>query len=84
MTELCDLTARQLAVASLVARSYTNKTIANELGISVGRVRVLVSSIAFRIGADCSMDERVQVALWWQARIVQTDPDKIPAMTTAE
>ncbi len=62
-----DLTPRQLDVAALVANSLTTKQIARELGISPQRVRVLVSSIAYRIGADPERDERIQVAQWWIA-----------------
>lgn len=70
MTDLSDLTPRQIAVASLVARGYPTKSIACELQITEHRVRVHISSIAYRIGADATLDERVQVANWWNARIV--------------
>lgn len=68
MTNLSDLTARQLAVASLVGKGWTVKAIAHELGIGERRVRVHISSIAYRIGADATKDEQVQVALWWQVQ----------------
>lgn len=67
MTDLSDLTPRQIAVAALVARCYPTKTIAAELHISERRVRVHISSIAYRIGANPSLDERLQVAEWWKA-----------------
>lgn len=69
MTALSDLTPRQLAVAALVAKSHTTKQIAVYLKVSERRVRVIVSSIAFRIGADATKDERLQVAEWWRARV---------------
>ena len=75
MTGTSDLTPRQIAVASLVARSWTTKQIALELTISERRVRVIVSSIAYRIGADASLDERVQVAMWWREQVKPTDPN---------
>lgn len=67
------LTARQQQVAALVARSWTTKRIAAELHISERRVRVIVSSLAYHIGADASLDERVQVALWWYEQTTMTD-----------
>ena len=60
-----DLTDRQRDVAQLITAGLSTKQIAVSLGVSQSRVRVIVSSIAYRIGADPSLDERVQVALWW-------------------
>lgn len=63
---LSDLTDRQRQVAQLVADGFTNKVIAVLLGVSDRRVRVLVSSIAFRIDAEPGKDERVEIANWWR------------------
>lgn len=60
------LTDREREVAALVAAKRTNKQIAAELGISDGRVRHLIASAAFRIGAHPSDDFRVALALWWE------------------
>ena len=67
-----DLTERQREVAERVASGWTSKRIHFALGISVTRVNVIISSIAFRIGADPENDERVEIALWWRRH--QLDP----------
>lgn len=77
MTTVADLTPRQLAVASLVARCRTTKQIAVELGVSEQRVRVLVTAIAFRTQCAPGEDERVHVALWYREHVpisLQTYP----------
>lgn len=66
MTDLSDLTPRQIAVASLLGNCYPVKKIAGELRITERRVRVHITSIAYRIGADASLDEALQVAMWWR------------------
>lgn len=68
---MSDLTERQRQVAAMVARGFTTKQIAATLEMSEQRVRIHVSSIAYRIGADASRDERIQVALWWIAHTRQ-------------
>lgn len=70
MTDLSDLTPRQIAVASMVAKAATPQQIAGALGISTSRVYVIIASIAFLIGTDHTKDERVQIALWWHERIL--------------
>ena len=60
-----DLTDRQREVAALVADGVTNKRIAGQLRISTRRVRIIISSVAFRIGADPEKDERIAIAVWW-------------------
>lgn len=67
-----ELTTRQREVAALVAGGRTTKRIAFALGISERRVRVIISSIAFRVGCDPECDERVVVAVWW--RLNHLDP----------
>lgn len=70
-----DLTDRERQVARLVAEGATTKQIAAACDqISERRVRVIVSAIAFKIGADAARDERVQVALWWTAHSVEVKP----------
>jgi DNA-binding NarL/FixJ family response regulator len=54
-------------VAALVASGVRTKRIAAHLGVTPRRVNVIVSAIAFKIGADPDRDERTQVALWWSA-----------------
>jgi DNA-binding NarL/FixJ family response regulator len=61
-------TPRECEVAAMVAAGVRVKRIAAALDVSERRVRVIVSAIAFKIGADPDRDERVQVALWWDAR----------------
>ena len=60
-----DLTPREWEVAKLVAQAMPNKQIAAQLGISCGRVRAVITSIAYKIGADAARSDRVQVAIWW-------------------
>lgn len=60
-----ELTDRERTAACLVASGLTTKQIAAAMQISEQRVRILVSAVAYKIGADASRDERVQVALWW-------------------
>ena len=65
MTNHVDLTEREREVAELVAQALPNKQIAASLGISCGRVRTLISSVAYKIGANAAHSDRVQVAVWW-------------------
>lgn len=68
VTTPSDLTDRQREVAALVAQGRTTKRIAATLSISVTRVNVIISSIAYRIGCLPGDDERVVVALWWERK----------------
>lgn len=68
---------RECDVARLVSEGHTNKQIAAVLSIGPRRVRVIVSAIAYKIGADATRDERLQVAVWWHAQ--QTDPKRSTA-----
>ena len=61
------LTKREAAVAERVGLGLTTKAIAGDLRISSRRVRMLITSIAYKIGARPDRDERVQVAEWWRA-----------------
>jgi DNA-binding NarL/FixJ family response regulator len=61
-----DLTAKQLAVASMIARHYTDQQIAGELHIACSTVRVHVVAIAYRIHADQGRVIRTQIAQWWR------------------
>jgi DNA-binding CsgD family transcriptional regulator len=65
MTSHADLTERELDVAELVAQALPNKLIASRLGISCGRVRALITSAAYKIGANAAYSDRVQIAVWW-------------------
>lgn len=67
-----DLTGRQREVAALVAQGRTSKRIAFQLGISVSRVNVHISAIAYLIECPPDDDERVAIALWWRSH--QLDP----------
>lgn len=62
---MTDLTPKEEEAAAAVARGLTNKQISATMGVSMQRVRILVSAVAFKIGAAADKDERVQVALWW-------------------
>lgn len=62
---MTDLTPKEDEAAASVARGLTNKQIAATMQISMQRVRILITAVAFKIGADADKDERVQVALWW-------------------
>lgn len=72
-----DLTPREHEVAHHVAGGLTNKQIAMLLGIGQRRVRVLISAVAFKVGADAAKNERVQVANWYHA------VSAVPQRTTA-
>lgn len=76
-----DLTPRQIAVASLVARFFTNKQIAAELGVTERRVAALVSSIAYTCCFEPGRDERSQIAVWFreQAPVTVESDVAVPA-----
>lgn len=65
MTDLSDLTPRELAVASLLGRRYTVKRIAVALGITDRRVQVLITAVAFKIGVEPGCDDKLSIAAWW-------------------
>ena len=54
------LTRRQLEVAALIARGYSNRRIADELVLTKGTVANHVEHILARLGFSC----RAQVAVW--------------------
>lgn len=60
-----DLSPRQREVLALVADAWTNKRIAAQLSLSERRVRSIISSVAKRLGADATRDERVVLAKLW-------------------
>ena len=60
-----DLTARQLAVASLIAQARTDQQIAGTLGISDRRVRVHVEALCYLLHCDRGCNVRIQIAKWW-------------------
>lgn len=66
------LTEKERQAAGYVAAGLTNKQIAATMGVTGQRVRVLISAVAYKIGADASKHERVQVALWWHANEAAT------------
>lgn len=70
--EQIQLTPKEEQAAALVARGLTNKQIASEMGVSPGRVRILISAIAYKTHCDASKDDRVQVALWWHSTHTST------------
>lgn len=72
MTELTELTPRQRDVAESIARAHTIKQIAATLHISVRRVRIIRSSIAYLIGANPALDEGVQIARWYREHTEET------------
>lgn len=64
-----DLTPRQLAVASLLARGKSDKQIAAEIGITARRVAQHVDALEYLIHADPSGNVRLQIALWWRDQV---------------
>jgi DNA-binding NarL/FixJ family response regulator len=56
---------RQLRIIELVARGMKNREIAEELGISNKVVKNYLSNIYDKIGVN----NRVQLALWYEARV---------------
>lgn len=69
MTELADLTPRQIAVAALVAKAWGDKAIAAELHMSPRRVRVHITAVAYLCGFDPQRSVRIQLALWYRERV---------------
>lgn len=68
MTDLADLTPRELAVAALVARRHKTSHIATELHISPRRVYAIITAVAVKLGCECSVDEEREVIRdWWVA-----------------
>jgi DNA-binding NarL/FixJ family response regulator len=64
-----DLTARQLAVAALVARGQSDKAIASALGMGTRRVQVHIAAIAYLCHFDPTCNTRVQLALWYREHV---------------
>lgn len=62
------LTARQTAVALLVADGFTDKQIAATLTISEETVAFHIHNIADRLSVDRSRNIRVQIARYFMAR----------------
>jgi DNA-binding NarL/FixJ family response regulator len=60
-----ELTARQFQVVQLVARGFTDKRIATELGMEYNTVRVHVAAIAYRLCLSGEFHTRVGIARWW-------------------
>ncbi len=55
------LTLRQRQITEMISRGKPNKEIAYELALTVGTIKVFVSSIFLRTGCQ----NRTQLALWW-------------------
>jgi len=64
------LTPRQLDIAQLIARGYTNQQIADCLVLTPGTVANHVQHILERLG----LRSRTQVAVWWSQQPVQRSP----------
>ncbi len=64
LTDGADLTARQREVAELVARGFTNKQIAQRLGISRFTAETHVRNILERLGAA----SRSEIATWFASQ----------------
>jgi DNA-binding NarL/FixJ family response regulator len=60
-----ELRPRQRQVVALVARGFTDKRIAAELGIEYNTVRVHVAAIAYRLHLTGEYHTRVGIARWW-------------------
>jgi DNA-binding NarL/FixJ family response regulator len=58
---------RELRLIELVARGLKNHEIAEQLGISNNVVKNYLSKIYDKIGVD----NRVQLALWYEARVLE-------------
>lgn len=58
-----SLTDRQLQIARLVAKGYTNKAIARETGLAIQTVKNHISNAAERIPGDGSIRIRLVVFL---------------------
>lgn len=59
------LTRRQLQVAAMLARGFTDKQIAATYQIAPVTVRVHVVALAARLGLPTNKDTRVLIARWW-------------------
>ena len=66
---LQDLTPRQLAVASLLARGKSDKQVAVELKITQRRVSQHVDALEFLLHCDPAGNVRLQIALWWREQV---------------
>lgn len=62
---MTDLTERQAQVAAMVARGFTDKQIAGELGMAYNTVRIHVAALAFRLGLPGGQNTRVLITRWW-------------------
>jgi DNA-binding CsgD family transcriptional regulator len=63
------LTAREIAVASMLGRRYTVKRIAKLLDVTPRRVYALVTVIAVKIGVPDGADDQVTIGDWWRMHI---------------
>lgn len=62
---LVPLTDRQLQVAAMVARGFTDKHIAATYEIDPRTVRLHVVALAARLGIPTDGNTRVMIARWW-------------------
>lgn len=71
MTELGVLTPRQISVASMVAKAWSNKRIAATLlpAVSERQVTRYIAEIVEILQLDASADARLQIALWYRERV---------------
>ena len=69
-TPFTELTEREVEVLTLIARGFTNQKIADELVISIGRVKGHVSNILSKL----HLADRTQAAVYaWQEGIVRRE-----------
>lgn len=66
MTDLSNLTPREIAVAALLGQHYTVKRIAAELRISDRRVQILITAVAYKVGVEPGCDDKLTIAAWWR------------------
>lgn len=79
--ELGDpLTPREREIAALIAKGESLKQVAEDLGISLGTVRVYSSRIHHKTGTK----DRVEVALWFRGLLQVPPPPPPPSIDGVE
>jgi len=58
------LTAREKQIVALMEKGYPNKTIARELSLSPGTIKVYLSRIYSKLDIGRDQDSRLVLALW--------------------
>ncbi len=75
MSNLCDLTPRELEILKLIVEGYTNKEIATEIHIAEKTVEFHLHNIYVKVGKS----RRIMAAIWAMKQSVKPDTGDFPS-----